>query len=56
LHEGLLPACINDCIGRARYFGDLNDPDSLVSELLHERYSFRLKEELGTSPKVFYLS
>ncbi|NOX62818.1 MAG: 4Fe-4S dicluster domain-containing protein [Chloroflexi bacterium] len=56
LHEGLLPACINDCIGRARYFGDLNDPDSLVSELLRERYSFRLKDELGTSPKVFYLS
>ncbi|HIC89838.1 MAG TPA: 4Fe-4S dicluster domain-containing protein [Anaerolineae bacterium] len=56
VHEGLLPACINDCIGRARYFGDLNDPDSLVSELLRERYSFRLKEELGTHPKVFYLS
>ena len=56
LHEGLLPACINDCIGRSRYFGDLNDPDSLVSELLRERYTFRLKEELGTSPKVFYLS
>jgi molybdopterin-containing oxidoreductase family iron-sulfur binding subunit len=56
LHEGLLPACINDCIGRARFFGDLNDPDSLVSELLRERYSFKLKEELGTSPKVFYLS
>lgn len=56
LHEGLLPACINDCIGRSRYFGDLNDPDSLVSEFLRERYAFRLKEELGTSPKVFYLS
>ena len=56
VREGLLPACINDCIGRARYFGDLTDPDSLVSELLRERYSFRLKEELGTQPKVFYLS
>ncbi len=56
VREGLLPACINDCIGRARYFGDLIDPDSLVSELLRERYSFRLKEELGTQPKVFYLS
>jgi len=56
LHEGLLPACISDCIGRARYFGDLNDPNSLVSELLSEKYSFRLKEDLGTSPKVFYLS
>ncbi|MCB2178421.1 4Fe-4S dicluster domain-containing protein [bacterium] len=56
LHEGLLPACINDCIGRARYFGDLNDPESLVSELVGKRYGFRLKEELGTQPKVIYLS
>ena len=56
LNEGLLPACINDCIGRARYFGDLNDPDSLVSELLGERYAFRLKEEEGTKPSVYYLS
>ncbi len=56
LNEGLLPACISDCIGRSRYFGDLSDPDSLVSELLAERYSFRLREELGTKPSVFYLS
>ena len=56
LNEGLLPACITDCIGRARYFGDLNDPDSLVSELLGRRQAFRLKEELGTNPSVYYLT
>jgi len=56
LNEGLLPACISDCIGRSRYFGDLSDPDSLVSELLAERYSFKLRDELGTKPSVFYLS
>ena len=56
VEEGLLPACITDCIGRSRYFGDLNDPDSLVSNLLRRRYAFRLKEELGTEPKVYYLS
>lgn len=56
LNEGLLPACITDCIGRSRYFGDLNDPDSLVAELLRQRYSFRLKEELGTRPSVYYIS
>ncbi len=56
LDKGLLPSCINDCIGRARYFGDLNDPDSLVSELLGERQAFRLKEELGTRPSVYYIS
>lgn len=56
LNEGLLPACINDCIGRSRYFGDLNDPDSLVAELLGQRQAFRLKEEAGTKPSVYYFS
>lgn len=30
------PACIKNCSGRAIRFGDLNDPDSEVSRLLHE--------------------
>jgi len=55
-HEGLLPACVTTCVGRARYFGDLNDPDSLVSELLRTHHAMRLKEELGTEPKVYYLT
>jgi molybdopterin-containing oxidoreductase family iron-sulfur binding subunit len=55
LENGMLPACVSTCIGRANYFGDANDPDSLVSELIARQGTFRLKEELGTKPQVHYL-
>ena len=50
-----VPACVQTCTGRARYFGDLNDPDSLVSQLAASPRAFRLLEEMGTQPKVYYL-
>ncbi|MCX7853783.1 MAG: 4Fe-4S dicluster domain-containing protein [Caldilineales bacterium] len=55
LAEGMLPACVTTCIGRATYFGDANDPDSLVAELIARPNVIRLKEELGTKPRVYYL-
>lgn len=55
LNEGMLPACVTTCIGRATYFGDANDPDSLVSGLIAKPNVIRLKEELGTEPRVYYL-
>ena len=55
LHKGMLPACVTTCLGRPTYFGDLNDPKSLVSKLVAERTGFRLKEEMGTEPNVYYL-
>lgn len=54
--QGELPACVTTCIGRATLFGDANDPDSLVAEMIALPNVFRLKEELGTEPRVFYLS
>ena len=39
----------------ATYFGDKNDPESLVSELSASPRVMRLKEEQGTNPKVYYL-
>jgi Fe-S-cluster-containing dehydrogenase component len=50
-----IPACVQTCTGRARYFGDLDDPDSLVAQLAKSPRAFRLLEELGTEPKVYYL-
>jgi molybdopterin-containing oxidoreductase family iron-sulfur binding subunit len=55
LAAGMLPACVTTCIGRATYFGDANDPDALVSELIASTHGIRLKEEMGTEPKVYYL-
>jgi molybdopterin-containing oxidoreductase family iron-sulfur binding subunit len=55
LDVGMLPACVTTCIGEATYFGDKNDPGSLVNELIGSPRVMRLKEEQGTEPKVYYL-
>ncbi|NLL18010.1 MAG: 4Fe-4S dicluster domain-containing protein [Clostridia bacterium] len=54
--KGELPMCVQACPAGARHFGDLDDPNSTVGRLIRERETIRLLEELGTSPKVYYLS
>jgi phenylacetyl-CoA:acceptor oxidoreductase subunit 1 len=49
------PACVNSCISGALQFGDLDDPGSKVSRLLAETQHFRMHEELGTGPGVYYI-
>ena len=49
------PACCVACPTGARLFGDLNDPESNVSQLLRKHTSYRLRENLGASPRVYYL-
>jgi molybdopterin-containing oxidoreductase family iron-sulfur binding subunit len=56
LENGMLPACTTTCIGRATYFGDANDNDGLVAGLIASPNMMRLKEELGTEPRVYYLT
>ena len=57
LEAGLLPACVESCVGEARIIGDLNDPKSRISRLLreHEPVLKVLKPEAHTQPRVFYL-
>lgn len=55
VERGELPACTLSCMGRATFFGDLNDSKSLVAQLAGQPNVMRLKEELGTKPNVFYL-
>jgi molybdopterin-containing oxidoreductase family iron-sulfur binding subunit len=58
LAKGKLPACVE--AGRATgcgalFFGDLNDPESEVSQLLRTSNSVRRKPNLGTAPSIFYI-
>lgn len=52
---GLLPACVETCVGGARNFGDLNDPDSAVSRMLAENEVSVLRPEMHTNPNVYYI-
>ncbi|MFQ5398833.1 MAG: 4Fe-4S dicluster domain-containing protein [Anaerolineae bacterium] len=50
-----VPACVQTCTAKARYFGDLDDPESTVAMLSQSQRAFRLLEDVGTRPKVIYL-
>ena len=53
--RGEVPACMDLCPARARFWGDLDDPDSDVSKLLREREYMQLLPEKGTKPSTYYL-
>lgn len=53
--EDYVPACVESCPTRSITFGDLDDAGSEVARLSRSTRAFRLLEELGTEPKVFYL-
>ncbi len=49
------PSCVNNCMTKARFFGDLDDPDSEVSQLIRASRGRQLHPEHGTEPSVYYL-
>ncbi|HLB74755.1 MAG TPA: 4Fe-4S dicluster domain-containing protein [Sedimentisphaerales bacterium] len=53
--KGVAPACVNTCVGRARVFGDFNDPESEVSSLVRTNKTATLRPQLGTKPQVYYI-
>ncbi|BDR13025.1 sulfate reduction electron transfer complex DsrMKJOP subunit DsrO [Vibrio sp. STUT-A11] len=57
LEQGLLPACVETCVGGARVIGDLNDPSSEIRNLIaeHQHEIKVLKPNEGTNPHVFYI-
>ncbi|HDL8432523.1 TPA: tetrathionate reductase subunit TtrB [Yersinia enterocolitica] len=57
LDAGLLPACVESCVGGARIIGDLRDSNSTLRKMLLEHAADIkvLKPEQGTHPQVFYL-
>ena len=54
--EGKQPACVQSCPAKARYFGDLDDPESEISILIRRERGFQLNPEFGTDPACYYLS
>lgn len=55
IKKGNQPACVATCIGGARSFGDLDDPESDVSGLIVRHNGKPFREELGTAPAVYYI-
>lgn len=55
IDRGEVPACMQLCPGRARYWGDLDDPESEVSKAIEGRDYVKLQEDAGTNPNVYYL-
>jgi Fe-S-cluster-containing dehydrogenase component len=64
LRQGKMPACTNGCPMNAIYFGDQNE-DAVtnasgvtvkLSKFLEDNAGYRMLEELGTLPRVYYLS
>lgn len=54
LEKGLIPACVEVSNG-AMVFGDLKDPNSEIRKILNSHYTIRRKNELGTTPSVYYV-
>jgi Fe-S-cluster-containing dehydrogenase component len=49
------PACDIVCPVDARAFGDLDDPNSIVSKQIGAKKATQLKREYGTKPQVYYV-
>jgi Fe-S-cluster-containing dehydrogenase component len=60
--KGELPSCVSACPNGVFFFGDQNE-DSVTngaetfrfSELIKDKAGYRLMEDLGTKPRVYYL-
>ena len=53
-----MPACVEACEREgcgAIAVGDMNEPESNVSQLIANNSVKRIREDLGTEPKVHYI-
>ena len=55
VREGSDPACVSVCPTKCMYFGNLDDPNSKIVNVLKSRKFKSLAPEAGTKPQIFYL-
>lgn len=56
LGRGQQPACVEATgTSNAMVFGDLNDPNSEIRQILREHHTIQRKPSLGTHPSVFFI-
>jgi tetrathionate reductase subunit B len=56
IQKGLEPACVATCTAHAKFFGDLEDPQSEVYKMVYEQGARRLETaEVAIGPNVYYL-
>ncbi|HTY98543.1 MAG TPA: 4Fe-4S dicluster domain-containing protein [Rhodocyclaceae bacterium] len=55
VEKGMKPACVETCVGSARLFGDLDDPNDPVAQLVGSGVAHPLMAHFGTRPNVYYI-
>jgi complex iron-sulfur molybdoenzyme family reductase subunit beta len=56
VEQGLPPACAQQCVGRIRLVGFLDDEEGQVYKLVHKyKVALPLRPDYGTQPNVYYV-
>jgi len=57
VERGEDPACVKTCVGKARFFGDLDDANSAAAKAIAAAGDkvFTLRPDMGTNPTVRYI-
>ncbi len=50
------PACVVTCAPSARFFGDIDNPNSKVSKMIADKRAVRLRDHTGNKPQVYYVT
>lgn len=55
LDRDLEPACVEACKCKGLIFGNLEDPDSKLRDVISMEFTVQRRPELGTKPRIFYI-